>query len=42
MNRTTKINILAYASEPDKNFKYEGDMLTTKEKDILLVWLKNV
>ena len=25
MNRTTKINILAYASEPDKNYKYEGD-----------------
>lgn len=23
MNRTTKINILAYASEPDKNYKYE-------------------
>ena len=21
MNRTTKINILAYASEPDKNYK---------------------
>ena len=27
MNRTTKINILAYASEPDKNFKYEGDIV---------------
>lgn len=26
MNRTTKINILAYASEPDKNYKYEGDV----------------
>ena len=26
MNRTTKINILAYASEPDKNYKYEGDI----------------
>lgn len=25
MNRTTKINILAYASELDKNYKYEGD-----------------
>ena len=27
MNRTTKINILAYASEPDKNFKYESDIV---------------
>lgn len=27
MNRTTKINILAYASEPDKNYKYEGDLV---------------
>lgn len=25
MNRTTKINILAYVSELDKNYKYEGD-----------------
>lgn len=25
MNRTTKINILAYASEPDKNYEYDGD-----------------
>ena len=25
MNNTTKINILAYASEPNKNYKYEGD-----------------
>ena len=25
MNRTTKINILAYASELDKNYSYEGD-----------------
>lgn len=27
MNRTTKINILAYASEPDKNFKYEASCI---------------
>ena len=27
MNNTTKINILAYASEPDKNYKYEGDVV---------------
>ena len=30
MNRTTKINILAYASEPDKNYKYEGDIVDYK------------
>ena len=34
MNRTTKINILAYASEPDKNYKYEGDMSIIREKGI--------
>lgn len=27
MNRTTKINILAYASEPDKNYNYDGDIV---------------
>lgn len=27
MNRTTKINILAYASEPDKNYEYDGDIV---------------
>ena len=32
MNRTTKINILAYASEPDKNYKYEGDIVAYKGK----------
>lgn len=32
MNRTTKINILAYASEPDKNFKYECDIVDYKGK----------
>ena len=34
MNRTTKINILAYASEPDKNYKYEGDIVDYKGKKI--------
>ena len=32
MNRTTKINILAYASEPDKDTKYEGDIVEYKGK----------
>ena len=36
MNRTTKINILAYASEPDKNYKYEGDIVDYKGKRYLL------
>lgn len=27
MNNTTKNNILAYASEPDKNYKYDGDIV---------------
>ena len=27
MNITTKINILAYASEPDKNYEYDGDIV---------------
>ena len=27
MNRTTRINILAYASEPDKNYNYYGDIV---------------
>ena len=27
MNRTTRINILAYASEPDKNYNYHGDIV---------------
>lgn len=27
MNRTTKINILAYASEPDKNYNFFGDIV---------------
>ena len=25
MNNTTKIEILSYASKPDKSYKYEGD-----------------
>ena len=25
MNNTTKIEILSYASQPDKSYKYEGD-----------------
>lgn len=27
MNRTTRINILAYASEPDKDINYDGDII---------------
>ena len=27
MNKTTKINILAYASESDKNYNYDGDIV---------------
>lgn len=34
MNRTTKINILAYASETDKNYEYDGDIVDYKEKGI--------
>lgn len=32
MNRTTKINILAYASEPDKNYEYDDDIVDYKGK----------
>lgn len=32
MNRTTKINILAYASEPDKNYNFFGDTVDYKGK----------
>ena len=35
MNRTTKINILAYASEPDKNYKYEGDIVDYNGKSLI-------
>lgn len=27
MNKTTKINILAYASQPDKDINYDGDIV---------------
>lgn len=30
MNRTTKIDILAFASEPDKNYNYFGDTVDYK------------
>ena len=32
MNNTTKIEILSYASQPDKNYKYEGDYVEYKGK----------
>lgn len=32
MNRTTKINILAFASQPDKNTNYFGDIVEYKGK----------
>lgn len=32
MNNTTKINILAYASEPDKNYNYYGDFVEYQGK----------
>lgn len=32
MNRTTKINILTYASEPDKNYEYDGDIVDYERK----------
>lgn len=32
MNRTTKTNILAYASEPDKNLNYYGDYIEYEGK----------
>lgn len=34
MNKTTKINILAYASEPDKNYEYDGDIVDYKGKKV--------
>ena len=30
MNRTTKIDILAFTSEPDKNYNYFGDTVDYK------------
>lgn len=32
MNRTMKLNILAYASEPDKNYNYFGDTVEYEGK----------
>ena len=32
MNKTTKINILAYVSEPDKTYNYYGDIVTYDSK----------
>lgn len=32
MNNTTKIDILAYVSEPDKNYNYFGDTVEYKGK----------
>ena len=32
MNKTTKYNILAYASEPDKSYNYDGDIVDYKGK----------
>ena len=32
MNNTTKINILAYASEPDKSYNYDGDIVEYEGK----------
>ena len=32
MNNTTKINILAYASEQDKNYNYDGDIVEYEGK----------
>lgn len=32
MNRTTKINILAYASEPDKYYNYDSDIIEYEGK----------
>lgn len=32
MNKSTRISILAYASEPDKNYNYFGDIVEYKGK----------
>ena len=49
MNNTTKIEILSYTSQPDKNYKYEGDHVEYKGKlyfvslaDERVVFVKNV
>ena len=35
MNRTTKINVLAYASRPEMDINYFGDIVEYQGKDIL-------
>ena len=32
MNNTTRINILSYASQPDKNYNYDGDIVEYEGK----------
>lgn len=32
MNKSTRMNILAYASEPDKNYNFYGDIVEYKGK----------
>ena len=32
MNKTTKISILSYASQPDKDYNYYGDIVEYKGK----------
>ena len=32
MNKTTKLNILSYASQPDRSFNYYGDEVIYKGK----------
>ena len=32
MNKTTKLNVLAYASEPDKNYNFFRDFVEYKGK----------
>ena len=32
MNKTTRLNILAYASEPDKDYNYFGDTVEYEGK----------
>ena len=36
MNKTTKINILAYASQPDKDINYDGDIVDYNGKRYFL------
>lgn len=32
MNKSTRISILTYASDPDKNYNYFGDIVEYKDK----------